>query len=62
MIMTQIKLDWLAGQTILQFITTIGALIALYVKLSDRLTSLENKMDIMYAWFKQHIIAGDKKK
>jgi hypothetical protein len=61
--MAQIKLDWLAGQTILQLVTTIGALIAVYVKLSDRLTTLENKVDIMYEWFKQHIIVvGDKKK
>jgi hypothetical protein len=61
--MAQIKLDWLAGQTILQLVTTIGALIAVYVKLSDRLTALENKVDIMYEWFRQHIIAvGDKKK
>lgn len=56
-LMAQITFDHtISLGSLLHIATTIGALIGLYVKLISRLTALEGKMDIMYGWFKKHVV------
>ena len=44
--------------TVLHALTMVGVMIAAYVKLSNRLTMMETKLDVMWRWWKHQVEAN----
>jgi hypothetical protein len=48
----QIKFDWnISLGTIIHLFGMVVCVVGLYVKLNDRLSALETKVDIIFAWW-----------
>jgi hypothetical protein len=48
--------------TVVHLVILVATVVGMYVKLSNRIVQLETKIELMYAWWKAHIMAEDKER